>query len=88
MATDPTSDVLRWVREGEHLFGQVLQSLRRAEALDEENRRLQGEIGAIREELDALKAERVEVAETLKTFAEHVTRVATIAIQRLGKRPI
>ena len=86
MTTDPTSDVLRWVREGEHLFGRTLQTLHRAEALGQENERLQQEVRDLRAELDALKAERAEVAETLKTFAEHVTRVATIGIQRLGKR--
>ena len=44
------------------------------------------EIQAIREELQQLRAERIEAAETLKTFAEHVTQVATLALQRLGKR--
>jgi predicted nuclease with TOPRIM domain len=87
MAMDPTPDVLRWVREGEYLFREVLQSLQQTDMLATENARLRQEVQALREELDALKAERAEVAETLKTFAEHVTRVATIGIQRLGKRP-
>jgi uncharacterized protein YoxC len=87
MAMDPTPDVLRWVREGEYLFGQVLQSLQQTDLLARENERLREEVQALREQLDALKAERAEVAETLKTFAEHVTRVATIGIQRLGRRP-
>jgi len=86
MATDPASDVVRWVQEGERLFGQALQTLQRAEILAKENQRLREEIQAIREELDALRAERLEAAETLKTFAEHVTQVATLALQRLGKR--
>jgi cell division protein FtsB len=87
MAMDPSPDVLRWVREGEYLFREVLQSLQQTDMLVRENARLRQEVQALREELDALKEERVEVAETLKTFAEHVTRVATIGIQRLGKRP-
>jgi len=86
MATDPASDVVRWVQEGERLFGQALQMLQRAEILAKENQRLREEIQAIREELDALRAERLEAAETLKAFAEHVTQVATLALQRLGKR--
>ncbi len=31
-----------------------------------------------------LRAERLEVADTFKAFAEHVTRLATLALQRLG----
>jgi len=46
------------------------------------------EIEALRAELESLRAERTEVAETLKTFAEHVTRVATIGIERLGRRAV
>ncbi len=93
MAIDPASEVLRWVHEGERLFGQVLHTLQRcreiearADRLATENRKLLEEIQAIREELHELRAERLEAAETLKTFAEHVTQVATLALQRLGKR--
>lgn len=91
MATDPATDLIRWVQEGERLFGRALQALHhyrevqaRAESLAEENDRLREDIRVLRGELDDLKAERIEVAETLKTFAEHVTRLATVAIQRLG----
>jgi predicted nuclease with TOPRIM domain len=86
MTREPASDVLRWVREGEQLFGQVLQTLHRYEGLAKENQRLQQELSAIREEVQQLRAERVEAAETLKAFAEHVTQLATLALQRLGKR--
>lgn len=93
MTTNPAPDVVRWVQEGERLFGLVLQTLHRyreieagAETLAKENDRLREEIHALREEMDCLKAERLEVADTLKTFAEHVTRLATLAIQRLGRR--
>jgi predicted nuclease with TOPRIM domain len=84
--------VLRWVREGEQLFGQLLGTLHRyreleltVDALSEENRRLQAEMQAIREELRQLLAERVDAAETMKAIAEHVTRLATAALQRLGR---
>lgn len=93
MTTTAPSDVVRWVQEGERLFGQVLQTLHRcqeaevtARTLADENRRLSGEIDVIREELDQLRAERIEAAETLKMFAEHVTKLATLAIQRLGRQ--
>jgi predicted nuclease with TOPRIM domain len=86
MTREPASDVLRWVREGEQLFGQVLQTLHRYEGLAKENQRLQQELSAIREEVQQLREERVEAAETLKAFAEHVTQLATLALQRLGKR--
>jgi hypothetical protein len=36
--------------------------------------------------LAAYRAERVEVADTLRVFAEHVTQLAARAIERLGKR--
>jgi septal ring factor EnvC (AmiA/AmiB activator) len=93
MTTDPSEDVLRWVQEGERLFGQVLQTLRRyqeverkAEAFAEENRSLREAMQAIREELHQLRTERIEAAQTLKAFAEQVTKLATLAIQRLGKQ--
>ena len=93
MTTTPSSDVVRWVQEGERLFSQVLQSLHsyheietKAETLEKENQRLREELQAMREELHQLRAERIEAAETLKAFAEHVTQVATLALQRLGRR--
>jgi regulator of replication initiation timing len=93
--TPPLPDLLGWVREGERLFGAVLHTLQdyermRAgrEGLEEENRRLREEVEAMREELAWLRAERVDAAETLKTFAEHVTQIATLALQRLGRRGV
>lgn len=93
MPPEPASEILRWVHEGEDLFGRVLQTLHRFEEtegratrLAGENEQLRTEIHALRAELADLKAERGEVVETLKTFAEHVTRVASILIQRLGAR--
>ncbi len=92
MPTDPSSDLMRWVREGERVFGQLLGTLQRCrelemtvDALTAENRRLQQEMQALREELRQLLAQRVEAAETMRAIAEHVTRLATAALQRLGK---
>ncbi len=93
MPPEPAPDILRWVKEGADLFGRVLQTLHRFEetearatSVTEENERLRTEIQDLRAELADLKAERGEVVETLKTFAEHVARVASILIQRLGAR--
>jgi predicted nuclease with TOPRIM domain len=87
MTSDPATDVLRWVREGEKLFCQVLQSLHYCDTLASDNQRLQQEMDAMREELHRLRSERLEAAETLKAIAEHVTRLASVALQRLG-RPV
>jgi regulator of replication initiation timing len=91
MTVDPAADLVRWVKEGEHLFRLTLESLQgaatlgsRVEELVEENRRLREDNAAIRQELDLLRAERLEVADTFKIFAEHVTRLATLALHRLG----
>lgn len=93
MTAQPGPDLITWVRAGEQLFGAVLRTLQehewhrsRADRLERENRQLQEEIQVIREELAAYRAERVEVADTLRVFAEHVTQLATRAIERLGKR--
>lgn len=79
------------MKDGEHLFRLTLESLQGAaasrdklEALARENAQLRQEAEALRRELDLLRAERLEVADTFKAFAEHVTRLATLALQRLG----
>jgi predicted nuclease with TOPRIM domain len=94
MTSDPAADVVRWVQEGELLFRRTLQTLQRcqeteqrAERLAIENQRLQAELEALRSELERFRTERIEAAETLKAIAEHVTRLATVALQRLG-RPV
>lgn len=53
--------------------------------LERENQQLREELQAARAELEYLRSERMEAAETLKAIAEHVTRLATVALQRLGK---
>ncbi len=90
-----TTELLTWVREGERLFGAVVGVLQqhdplqaRADALERENQMLREELQAARAELEILKSERIEAAETLKAIAEHVTRLATVALQRLGKRVV
>ena len=91
MTEDPAADLVRWVKEGEHLFRLTLESLQGAaalgskvEELSQEARRLRDENDTLRRELDLLRAERLEVADTFKAFAEHVTRLATLALHRLG----
>jgi chromosome segregation ATPase len=91
MAT--TTELLTWVREGERLFGAVVGVLQQHESLqarvttlEQENRQLREGLQAARAELEILRSERIEAAETLKAIAEHVTRLATVALQRLGKR--
>ena len=91
MTADPASDLVRWVKDGEQLFRLTLESLQgaaavrdRLEAVARENVQLRQEAEALRRELDLLRAERLEVADTFKAFAEHVTRLATLALQRLG----
>ena len=91
MTEDPASELVRWVKDGEHLFRLTLESLQGAaasrdklEALARENAQLRQEAEVLRRELEVLRAERLEVADTFKAFAEHVTRLATLALQRLG----
>ena len=91
MTADPAGDLVRWVKDGEQLFRLTLESLQgaaaardRLEALSRENAQLREEAVALRRELEVLRAERLEVADTFKAFAEHVTRLATLALQRLG----
>jgi chromosome segregation ATPase len=90
MASAP--ELLRWVREGERLFGAVVGVLQQHEplqarvtTLERETEQLRKALELARAELEVLRAERLEAAETLKAIAEHVTRLATVALQRLGK---
>lgn len=92
MASDPAAEVVRWVQEGERLFTHTLQALHRFRETEEqaarlaiENQRLAAELETIRVELARLRSERIDAAETLRAIAEHVTRLATVALQRLGK---
>jgi predicted nuclease with TOPRIM domain len=78
-------DVVGWVQEGERLFGRALQALQQVEHLAADNQQLRAELQLVRAELERLRAERIEAAETMRAFAEHVTRLATVALQRLGK---
>jgi chromosome segregation ATPase len=87
-----TTELLTWVREGELLFGAVVGVLQQHEplqarvaTLELENQNLREELQAMRAELEFFRTERIEAAETLKAIAEHVTRLATVALQRLGK---
>jgi predicted nuclease with TOPRIM domain len=80
-------DVMRWVQDGERLFGRTLEALQHLERLVAENRQLRDELDEVRAELERLRGERVEAAESLKAIAEHVTRLATAALQRLGRPP-
>jgi hypothetical protein len=78
-------DVVQWVHEGEQLFGRALQALQRTEQLSAENQLLREQLQVARAELEFFRAERLEAAETLKAIAEQVTRLATVALKRLGK---
>ena len=87
-----TPELLTWVREGERLFGAVVDVLQQHEplqarvtTLERETHQLREALELARAELEVLRAERLEAAETLKAIAEHVTRLATVALQRLGK---
>jgi hypothetical protein len=53
--------------------------------LERETEQLRKALELARAELEVLRSERLEAAETLKAIAEHVTRLATVALQRLGK---
>src|SRR5260370_6853309 len=84
MIEDPAADLVRWVKEGEHLFRLTLESLQGAaalgskvEELSEETRRLRADNETLRRELDLLRAERLEVPDTLNVFAPHLPRPAT-----------
>jgi hypothetical protein len=86
------AELLTWVREGERLFGGVIGVLQqhapleaRVSAVERENEHLREDLQAARAELEVLRAERMEAAESLKAIAEHVTRLAVVALQRLGK---
>lgn len=90
MASAP--ELLTWVREGERLFGAVVGVLQqhdplqaRVTSLERETEQLRKALELARVELEVLRSERLEAAETLKAIAEHVTRLATVALQRLGK---
>lgn len=93
-AMDSTTELLTWVREGERLFGAVVGVLQQHEplraqvtTLERENRQLREELQLARAELEVFRSERLEAAETMKAIAEHVTRLATAALQRLSKPP-
>lgn len=78
-------EVTRWVQEGERLFGRALAALQQVEHLTSDNQKLREELEILRQEVAHLQGERVQAAESLKAIAEQVTRLATAALQRLGR---
>jgi hypothetical protein len=90
MTADPAAELVRWVRDGEHLFRLTLQSLQGAAALGskveelaEETRRLREENDALRRELELLRAERLEVADTFKVCSSTTPRAGPASLSSL-----
>lgn len=91
MATDPTSELTRWLADGQRFFGQCLETVENADRLQARNRTLERENEMFREEvtrlrqrIDVLQGDRNDMVAAFNDLAGHVTQVVDHILQKSG----
>jgi hypothetical protein len=89
MTANSSSELARWLADGQRLFGVCLQTVENAEHLQTRNRTLESENDMLREELsrlrqkvDGLQADRSEMIAAFNDLAGHVTQVVDHILQK------
>lgn len=82
MTANASSELARWLVDGQRLFGLCLEVLENSERLESRNQTLESENGMLREEVarlrqrvDVLQADRSEMVAAFNDLAGHVTQV-------------
>jgi hypothetical protein len=82
MAATSSSELARWLLDGQRLFGMCLEALESSERLRSENGMLREEVARLRHRLDVLQADRSEMVAAFNDLAGHVTQVVDHIIQK------
>jgi hypothetical protein len=91
MATDPTSELTRWLADGQRFFGQCLETVENADrlqvrnrTLERENEMLREEVTRLRQRIDVLQGDRNDMVAAFNDLAGHVTQVVDHILQKSG----
>lgn len=89
MTEHPSSDLARWLADGQRLFAVCLETLENSERLQSRNHTLEGESAMLRDEVarlrhrvDVLEADRAEMVAAFNALAGHVTQVVDHILQK------
>jgi hypothetical protein len=89
MATDPTSELTRWLVEGQRFFGlcvETVENTTRLQArnltLERENEMFREEVTRLRHRIDVLQADRNDMVAAFNDLAGHVTQVVDHILQK------
>ena len=89
MTLDESSELARWLADGQRLFSRCLEALEgverlrsRAQTLEVENSMLREELARLRHRVDVLQADRAEMVAAFNDLAGHVTQVVDHIIQK------
>lgn len=89
MATDSTSELTRWLADGQRFFSVCLEAVEnadrlhaRSETLESENEMLREEVARLRQRVDVLQTERGDMVAAFNDLAGHVTQVVDHILQK------
>lgn len=89
MTANSSSELARWLVEGQRLFGSCLEVLENSErlqsrnqTLESENSMLREEVARLRQRMDVLQADRSEMVAAFNDLAGHVTQVVDQILQK------
>jgi len=82
MASKPSSELTRWLLDGQRLFSLCLEALESSERLQSENVMLREELARLRHRVDVLQAERSDMVAAFNDLAGHVTQVVDHILQK------
>jgi hypothetical protein len=89
MATDSTSELTRWLAEGQRFLGLCLETVENADrlqtrnlTLERENEMLREEVTRLRHRIDVLQTDRNDMVAAFNDLAGHVTQVVDHILQK------
>jgi hypothetical protein len=89
MATDSTSELTRWLGEGQRFLGVCLETVENADrlqarnhTLERENEMLREEVTRLRHRIDVLQTDRNDMVAAFNDLAGHVTQVVDHILQK------
>jgi hypothetical protein len=89
MTANSSSELARWLADGQRLFGVCMETLEQSErlqarnqTLESENEMLREEVARLRHKVDVLQTDRAEMVAAFNDLAGHVTQVVDHILQK------